>query len=55
MASVIVAGALTPFGKFGGAFQDVPAKRLGAYAIRAALELMGVTGFEVDYYVIMGR
>jgi acetyl-CoA C-acetyltransferase len=54
MASVIVAGARTPFGKFGGAFKDVPAKSLGAYAIRAALSRSGVAGSDVDY-VIMGQ
>src|SRR5881227_384394 len=54
MASVIVAGARTPFGKFGGAFKDVPAKSLGADAIRAALERSGVEGKDVDY-VIMGQ
>ena len=54
MASVIVAGARTPFGKFGGAFKDVPAKSLGAHAIRAALERSGVRGEDVDY-VIMGQ
>lgn len=54
MASVIVAGARTPFGKFGGAFKEVPAKSLGAYAIRAALSRAGVTGADVDY-VIMGH
>jgi acetyl-CoA C-acetyltransferase len=54
MASVIVAGARTPFGKFGGAFKDVPAKSLGAHAIRAALSRAGVVGSEVDY-VIMGQ
>jgi len=37
MASVIVAGARTPFGKFGGGFKDVPATILGAQAIRSAL------------------
>jgi acetyl-CoA C-acetyltransferase len=41
MASVIVAGACTPFGKFAGAFKDVPAKSLGAHAIRAALRRAG--------------
>jgi acetyl-CoA C-acetyltransferase len=51
---VIVAGARTPFGKFGGAFKDQPAKSLGAYAIRAALERAGVRGADVDY-VIMGQ
>src|SRR5579864_7686418 len=54
MASVIVAGARTPFGKFGGAFRDVPAKSLGGHAIRAALERSGVEGKDVDY-VIMGQ
>jgi acetyl-CoA C-acetyltransferase len=54
MASVIVAGARTPFGKFGGAFKDLPAKSLGAHAIRAALDRAGVKGAEVDY-VIMGQ
>jgi len=54
MASVIVAGARTPFGKFGGAFKEVPAKTLGAHAIRAALDRAGVKGSEVDY-VIMGQ
>ncbi|HXN78513.1 MAG TPA: acetyl-CoA C-acetyltransferase [Candidatus Dormibacteraeota bacterium] len=54
MASVIVAGARTPFGKFGGAFKDVPAKSLGAHAIRAALSRAGVKVEDVDY-VIMGQ
>jgi acetyl-CoA C-acetyltransferase len=54
MASVIVAGARTPFGKFGGAFKDVPATSLGAHAIRAALKRAGVAGSDVDY-VIMGQ
>ena len=54
MTSVIVAGARTPFGKFGGAFKDVPAKTLGAHAIRAALDRAGVKGSDVDY-VIMGQ
>src|SRR5919204_116183 len=54
MASVIVAGAGTPFGKFGGGFKDVPAKTLGAHAIRAALDRSGVEDEDVDY-VIMGQ
>jgi acetyl-CoA C-acetyltransferase len=54
MSSVIVAGARTPIGKFGGAFKDVPAVTLGGHAIRAALERSGVEGKDVDY-VIMGQ
>src|SRR5256886_400509 len=54
MASVIVAGARTPVGRFGGAFKEVPATTLGAHAIRAALDRSGVKGEDVDY-VIMGQ
>jgi acetyl-CoA C-acetyltransferase len=53
-SSVIVAGARTPIGKFGGAFKDQPAVTLGGHAIRAALERAGVEGKDVDY-VIMGQ
>ena len=34
--AVIVSGARTPVGRFGGAFKDVSAPDLGAAAIRAA-------------------
>src|SRR5437660_6726240 len=54
MASMIVAGARTPIGKFAGAFKDVPAVTLGGHAIRAALHRSGVKGEDVDY-VIMGQ
>jgi acetyl-CoA C-acetyltransferase len=54
MASVIVAGARTPIGKFGGAFKEIPAVTLGGHAIKAALERSGVEGKDVDY-VIMGQ
>jgi acetyl-CoA C-acetyltransferase len=52
--SVIVEGARTPIGKFGGGFKDVPAVKLGAAAIKAALERSGVAPDQVDY-VIMGH
>jgi acetyl-CoA C-acetyltransferase len=52
--SVIVAGARTPIGKFGGGFKDVPAVTLGGHAIRHALERSGVAPDQVDY-VIMGQ
>src|SRR4030081_3072826 len=54
MASVIVAGARTPFGKGGGPLKALPATTLGAHAIRAALDRARVTGADVDY-VIMGQ
>jgi acetyl-CoA C-acetyltransferase len=53
-SSVIVDGARTPIGRFGGGFKDVPAVKLGGHAIRAALERSGVSGDEIDY-VIMGQ
>ena len=36
---VIVSGARTPVGRFGGSFKDVSAPDLGAAAIKAALDL----------------
>ena len=51
---MIVAGARTPIGKFGGALRDLKAVDLGAAAIRAALERAGVPPADVDY-VIMGH
>jgi acetyl-CoA C-acetyltransferase len=53
-SSVIVDGARTPIGRFGGGFKDVPAVKLGAAAIAAALERSGVAPDRVDY-VIMGQ
>ncbi len=50
---VIVGAARTPVGSFGGALASVPAARLGAAAIRGALERAGVKGEEVDE-VLMG-
>ena len=38
---VIVDGARTPVGSFGGALKDVPAHELGATAVRAAIERAG--------------
>jgi acetyl-CoA C-acetyltransferase len=53
-SSVIVDGARTPIGKFGGGFKDVPAVKLGAAAIREGLSRAGVRPERVDY-VIMGQ
>ncbi|HEY8417753.1 MAG TPA: acetyl-CoA C-acetyltransferase [Limnochordales bacterium] len=52
-ATVILGGARTPFGVFGGSLSGVPATTLGAVAIRAALERTQVPGDAVDN-VIMG-
>ena len=51
--TVILGGARTPFGKFGGSLKDVPAVQLGGIAIRAALDRAGVPDQMVDE-VIMG-
>jgi acetyl-CoA C-acetyltransferase len=50
---VIVAGARTPVGKFGGALKDVPAHELGAVAVRAAIERAGIQEDDVAE-VVMG-
>lgn len=52
--SVIVAGARTPIGKFGGGLKDLKAVDLGGVAIKAALERARLSGQDVDY-VIMGQ
>src|SRR3954469_6381397 len=52
--AVIVSAVRTPFGKLGGGLKDYEAPQLGAVAIRAALERIGLEGSEVDY-VIMGQ
>src|SRR5215469_11411769 len=52
--SVIVSAVRTPFGKLNGGLAAHPATELGAIAIRAGLERVGLEGNEVDY-VIMGQ
>lgn len=47
--TVVASFARTPFGRFQGAFQDLPAVDLGAAAIRGALERSKVPGELVDY------
>ncbi|MDA1188265.1 MAG: acetyl-CoA C-acyltransferase, partial [Chloroflexi bacterium] len=49
---VIVSGARTPVGRFGGAFKDVSAADLGAITIKAALERAGITGDMVGEVVL---
>ncbi len=50
---LLVEGARTPVGSFGGAFKDVPAHELGATAVREALSRAGVPAEAVDE-VVMG-
>ena len=45
---VIVSAARTPIGSFLGALSTVPSPKLGAIAIKAALERAGLTGDQVD-------
>jgi acetyl-CoA C-acetyltransferase len=54
VSSVIVAGARTPMGRLLGSLKDFPASKLGAAAIKAALERAGVAPDQVQY-VIMGQ
>ncbi len=51
---VILSGARTPIGSFLGSLSSVPAPRLGAVAIKAALERAGVAPGQVEQ-VIMGN
>lgn len=51
---VIVAGARTPFGKFGGSFKDLSATDLATVASKAALERAKVKPEEIDH-VIFGN
>src|SRR6185312_3374148 len=50
---VLLDGARTPIGKFGGAFKDVPGFELGAAAAKAALQRSAVDPLEIDE-VVMG-
>lgn len=50
---VLVDGARTPVGSFGGVFKDVPAHELGGIAGRAALERAGVAAEQIGE-VVMG-
>lgn len=51
---VIVSAARTPVASFQGAFAALSAPKLGAVAIRAAIEKAGLSGAEIDE-VIMGQ
>ena len=52
--SVIVSALRTPFGRLGGGLKDYEATELGAHAIKAGLERIGLEPGEIEY-VIMGQ
>ncbi len=52
--AVILSGARTPIGKFMGALMGMSAPRLGAVAVRAAVDRAGVNPAEIEE-VIMGQ
>ena len=49
---VIVSGARTPIGRFGGAFKDVSASALGSLVIKAALDQANLRPNQVDDVVL---
>ena len=49
---VIVSGARTPIGRFGGAFKDVSASELGSLVIRSALDQANISPDQVDEVVL---
>jgi acetyl-CoA C-acetyltransferase len=51
---VIVSALRTPFGRLGGGLKDYEATELGAHAIKAGLERIGLEPGEIEY-VIMGQ
>src|SRR5262249_7173439 len=51
---VLLSGARTPFGDFGGALRDLDAVELGVRAARGALERGGIGPDQVDH-VVMGN
>jgi acetyl-CoA C-acetyltransferase len=52
---VILGAARTPVGRFQGAYAAIPATRLGAMAIKAAVERAGITDESAIDEVIMGN
>jgi acetyl-CoA C-acetyltransferase len=49
---VLAGGVRTPFGRFGGALKDTPARELAELVVREALERAGVPPTEVDGVVL---
>ena len=51
---VIVSAVRTAMGSFGGVFSNIPATKLGAYAINGAIEKCGINKDLIDE-VFMGN
>jgi len=49
--SVILSGARTPFGKFGGALKDHTATDLGVFAAQATIARAGISPTDIDHVV----
>ena len=52
--AVIVSGARTPIGRYGGAFKTMKASDLGAIAIKSAIDRSGIKLSDVEE-VILGN
>lgn len=50
--TVIISGARTPFGRFGGAFKSLTASELGGKAIRAAIDQADINEELIDQVII---
>jgi acetyl-CoA C-acetyltransferase len=50
--TVILDGARTPFGKFGGSLSNFTASELGGFAVKEALKRAGVDGSEVEELIL---
>ncbi|EDL64022.1 acetyl-CoA C-acetyltransferase [Bacillus sp. SG-1] len=50
--TVILDGARTPFGKFGGSLSSFTASELGGFAVKEALKRAGVDGSEVEEVIL---
>ncbi len=51
-ATYVVAAVRTPIGRFGGALRDVSPVDLGAHVMRAALARAGISGSDLDLYIM---
>ena len=50
--AVVVSGARTPTGVFGGAFSEINTPQLGVVVVKAALSRAGISGEMVDEVIV---